>query len=357
MKKQVILTGDRPTGKLHLGHYVGSLKQRVELQNSGKYDVFIMIADIQALTDNFDNPKKIIESVTEVMLDYLAIGLDPDKTCIFIQSQVPELFELTMYYMNLVTVNRLERNPTVKSEIAEKQFEKTLPAGFLCYPVSQAADITAFNADLVPVGEDQVPMIEQTREIVRSFNNIYGKTLKEPKVLLSKNEHERRLVGIDGNAKMSKSLGNGIYLSDSKEEVEKKVMQMYTDKDHIRVEDPGKVEGNVVFMYLDIFSKEDSFEKYYNEFKNLDELKAAYQKGGIGDVRIKRFLIDVLEEELKPIRERREMYAKDIDALYDMLEKGSIKAKEVASQTLKEVKEAIGINFFEEKKPLTKYLF
>lgn len=349
MKKQVILTGDRPTGKLHLGHYVGSLKQRVELQNSGKYDVFIMIADIQALTDNFDNPKKIIESVTEVMLDYLAIGLDPDKTCIFIQSQVPELFELTMYYMNLVTVNRLERNPTVKSEIAEKQFEKTLPAGFLCYPVSQAADITAFNADLVPVGEDQVPMIEQTREIVRSFNNIYGKTLKEPKVLLSKNEHERRLVGIDGNAKMSKSLGNGIYLSDSKEEVEKKVMQMYTDKDHIRVEDPGKVEGNVVFMYLDIFSKEDSFEKYYNEFKNLDELKVAYQKGGIGDVRIKRFLIDVLEEELKPIRERREMYAKDIDALYDMLEKGSIKAKEVASQTLKEVKEAIGINFLKSK--------
>ena len=302
MDTKVILTGDRPTGKLHLGHYVGSLKQRIKLQNTDNHKVYIMIADVQALTDNFKNPKKIRESIIEVALDYLSVGLDPNKSTIFIQSQIPELTELTTYYLNLVTVNRLERNPTIKTEIIERGFKDSIPTGFLVYPVSQAADITAFNANLVPVGEDQLPLVEQTREIVRSFNNIYGKTLVEPEVLLPKSENERRLIGLDGSAKMSKSLDNCIYLSDSKEEVKNKVMQMYTDKDHIKIEDPGKIEGNVVFTYLDTFIKEDSFTKYYPEFNNLQELKFAYQRGGIGDVRIKRFLIDVLEEELESIR-------------------------------------------------------
>lgn len=346
MDKKIILTGDRPTGKLHLGHYVGSLKQRVNLQNSDEYQVYIMIADVQALTDNFKNPKKIQDSIIDVALDYLAVGIDPSKTCIFIQSQIPELTELTTYYLNLVTVNRLERNPTIKTEIVERAFGDSIPAGFLCYPVSQASDITAFNASFVPVGEDQLPLIEQTREIVRSFNSIYGETLIEPQAMLSKSENERRLVGIDGNAKMSKSLGNCIYLSDSKEEVENKVMQMYTDKDHIKVEDPGKVEGNVVFAYLDIFVKPDSFSKYYNEFNDLDELKNAYRNGGIGDVRIKRFLIEVLEEELKPIRERREALNKDHEIIYRMLEEGSKNAREVARQTLDKVREAIGLEYF-----------
>ncbi len=346
MEKKVILTGDRPTGKLHLGHYVGSLKQRLELQNKDIYDMYIMIADIQALTDNFKNPKKIQDNLIEVALDYLAVGIDPNKTCIFIQSQVPELTELTTYYLNLVTVNRLERNPTIKTEIIEREFNESVPTGFLVYPVSQAADITAFNASIVPVGEDQLPLIEQTREIVRSFNNIYGETLIEPEALLAKNAKERRLLGIDGNAKMSKSLGNCIYLSDSKEELEKKVMQMYTDENHIRVEDPGKVEGNVVFSYLDIFVKDDSFEKYYQEFKNLDELKDAYRNGGIGDVRIKRFLIDILEEEFAPIREKREELAKDKNRVYEILKEGSNKARKEAQLTLKKVREAIGLEYF-----------
>ena len=346
MDKKIILTGDRPTGKLHLGHYVGSLKQRLELQNSNDYNVYIMIADVQALTDNFKNPKKIRESIIEVALDYLAVGLDPKISTIFIQSQIPELTELTIYYLNLVTVNRLERNPTIKTEIIERGFKDSIPTGFLVYPISQAADITAFNANFIPVGEDQLPLIEQTREIVRSFNSIYGETLVEPKALLAKKENERRLIGIDGNAKMSKSLGNCIYLSDTKEEVVNKVMQMYTDKDHLRVEDPGKIEGNVVFTYLDTFLKEDSFSKYYPEFNNFEELKVAYQKGGIGDVRIKRFLIDVLEEVLEPIRRRREEYAKDKDAVYEMLKEGSFKAQEVAKETLKDVKRAIGLDYF-----------
>lgn len=347
MKKQVILTGDRPTGKLHLGHYVGTLKQRIELQNLSDYDIYIMIADVQALTDNFKNPKKIQDNLIEVALDYLAIGLDPNKICIFIQSQVPELTELTTYYMNLVSVSRLQRNPTIKTEIIERGFKESVPIGFLCYPVSQAADITGFNANFVPVGEDQLPLIEQTKEIVRSFNNIYGETLIEPEVILPKTDNERRLIGIDGNAKMSKSLNNCIYLSDSKEEIEKKVMKMYTDKDHINIEDPGKIEGNVVFTYLDVFLKEDSFEKYYPEFKNLDELKKAYQKGGIGDVRIKRFLIDILEELLGPIRKRREEYAKDKTAVYEILNEGSKRAREEVQKTLKNVKKAIGINYFD----------
>lgn len=346
MKKKVILTGDRPTGKLHIGHYVGSLKQRIELQNLNEYDMYIMIADVQALTDNFDNPKKIQDNLIEVALDYLAVGIDPKKTCIFIQSQVSELTELTTYYLNLVSVNRLQRNPTIKTEIIERGFEKSVPVGFLCYPVSQAADITAFDANIVPVGEDQLPLIEQTKEVVRSFNNIYGDTLIGPDVMLPKTDNERRLIGIDGNAKMSKSLNNCIYLSDSKEEVEKKVMRMYTDKDHINIDDPGKIEGNVVFTYLDTFIKKDSFEKYYPEFKNLDELKQAYKKGGIGDVRIKRFLIDILEELLLPIRKRREEYAKDKDKVYEILKQGSIKASNTASKTLKRVRKAIGLEYF-----------
>lgn len=333
----VILTGDRPTGKLHLGHYVGSLENRVKLQADPNNELFIMIADQQALTDNWENPKKVQESVLQVGLDYLAVGLDPSQSTLFIQSQIPQLPELTVYYLNLVTVARLERNPTVKSEIQEKSFEKSLPAGFLVYPVSQAADITAFNATHVPVGDDQKPMLEQAREIVRDFNRIYQTdALVEPEVMLPPTGRGR-LVGIDGKGKMSKSLNNGIYLSDSADEIEKKVMKMYTDPDHIRVEDPGKVEGNVVFTYLDIF--DDDKEK-------VAELKAHYQRGGLGDVKIKRYLNEVLQAKLAPIRERREEYAADPGYVMEMLKEGSEKAERVAAKTLAAAKKAMGIDYF-----------
>ncbi len=346
--KKIILTGDRPTGRLHLGHYVGSLKNRVELQNSNEFDeIFIMIADAQALTDNFDNPKKVRDNVMEVALDYLAVGIDPKKTNIFIQSEISELTELTFYYMNLVTLSRLQRNPTVKNEIALRGFEKSIPVGFLNYPISQAADITAFEATCVPVGEDQLPMIEQTREIVRSFNNIYGEVLTEPDVILPKNELARRLPGIDGKAKMSKSLGNCIYLADSEEEVRKKVMSMYTDPDHIRIEDPGKVEGNVVFTYLDVFAKDEDFAKYLPEYKNLDELKNKYRQGGLGDVVIKKFLNNILQDYLKPIRERRQYFSEHIEDVYDILKRGTEVAQSRASKTLEKVKNAMKIDYFE----------
>ncbi len=333
----IILTGDRPTGKLHLGHYIGSLENRVKLQNDPNNEMYVMIADQQALTDNWENPQKVKESLIEVGLDYLAVGLDPAKSNLFIQSQIPQLPELTVYYLNLVTVSRLERNPTVKSEIQDKGFEKSLPAGFLVYPVSQAADITAFNATHVPVGDDQKPMLEQAREIVRDFNRIYNTdALIEPEVMLPPKGHGR-LVGIDGKGKMSKSLNNGIYLSDSADEIQKKVMKMYTDPGHIRVEDPGKVEGNVVFTYLDIF--DDNKEK-------VAELKEHYQRGGLGDVKIKRYLNDVLQAKLAPIRERREEYAKDTGYILEMLKEGSENAERVAAQTLDNVKRAMGINYF-----------
>lgn len=345
--KNVVLTGERPTGPLHIGHYVGSIKSRVEIQNSGNYDeMYLFAADAQALTDNFENPKKVRENVLEVALDNLACGIDPEKVNYFIQSEVPELTELTFYYMNLVTVSRLYRNPTVKEEIKLRGFEESIPAGFFTYPVSQTADITAFKANIVPVGDDQLPMIEQAREIVRKFNSIYGDTLVEPKELLPENKSCFRLVGTDGKAKMSKSLGNCIYLKDSEEEIKKKVMSMYTDPDHIKIEDPGKVEGNVVFTYLDVFCKEDSFSKYLPEYKNLDELKDHYKRGGLGDMKIKRFLNDILQEELKPIRERREQLAKDPEKIYEILRKGTEKAREKAAETLRKVKEAIGINYF-----------
>ena len=344
----IILTGDRPTGRLHLGHYVGSLKNRVRMQNEGNYDkMFVFIADAQALTDNFDNPDKVRDNIKEVALDYLAVGLDPSKCTMFIQSMIPELTELTFYYMNLVTVARLHRNPTVKSEIEQRGFEESIPAGFFTYPVSQAADITGFKANLVPVGDDQLPMIEQAREIVRRFNNIYGETLVEPEAVLPTDEKCYRLAGIDGNAKMSKSLGNCIYLSDSEEEIKKKIFSMYTDPNHIKIEDPGKIEGNVVFTYLDVFCKEDSFEKYLPEYNNLDELKEHYQKGGLGDMKIKKFLNSILQEELKPIRERREEYAKNMDYVYDILKKGTEEARKVVAATLHDVKEAMKINYFE----------
>ncbi len=348
--KKIILTGERPTGPLHIGHYVGSIRNRVKIQNSGDYDeMYLFAADAQALTDNFDNPKKVRDNVFEVALDNLACGIDPNKVNYFIQSEVPELTELTFYYMNLVTVSRLYRNPTVKEEIKLRGFEESIPAGFFTYPVSQTADITAFKATIVPVGEDQLPMLEQAREIVRKFNNIYGETLVEPKELLPENLNERRLVGIDGNAKMSKSLGNCIYLKDSAEEVRKKVFAMYTDPEHIRVDDPGKVEGNVVFTYLDVFCKEDSFSKYLPEYKNLEELKEHYRHGGLGDVKIKKFLYEVLEEELKPIRERREELAKNPEYVYQVLREGTRKAREKASETLKEVKKAMLLDYFEEQ--------
>ena len=344
----IILTGERPTGPLHIGHYVGSLKNRVKIQNEGDYDeMYIFAADAQALTDNFDNPKKVRENVIEVVLDNLACGIDPEKVTYFIQSEVSELTELTYYYMNLVTVARLHRNPTVKEEIKQRGFEESIPAGFFTYPVSQTADITAFKGNIIPVGDDQLPMIEQAREIVRKFNSIYGETLVEPEPLLPENETARRLVGTDGNAKMSKSLNNCIYLKDSEEEIKRKVFSMYTDPNHIKVEDPGKVEGNVVFTYLDVFCKEDSFEKYLPEYKNLDELKAHYEKGGLGDMKIKRFLNDILQEELSPIREKREKLAKDPEKIYKMLEEGTKKAREKALATLKEVKKAMMINYFE----------
>ena len=347
---KIILTGDRPTGRLHLGHYVGSLKRRVELQNSGEFDkIFIMIADAQALTDNADNPEKVRQNIIEVALDYLSVGIDPAKTNIFIQSQISQLTELTFYYMNLVTVSRLQRNPTVKSEIQMRNFEASIPVGFFTYPISQAADITAFKATTVPVGEDQEPMLEQAREIVRKFNAVYGETLIEPQILLPDNKACFRLPGTDGKAKMSKSLGNCIYLSDTPEDVKKKVMSMYTDPDHIRVEDPGSLEGNTVFTYLDAFCKPEYFAEFLPEYQNLDELKAHYQRGGLGDMKVKRFLNNVLQAELEPIRNRRKELQKDIPAIYEILKKGSEKAEAVAAQTLKEVKDAMKINYFDDK--------
>lgn len=344
----IILTGDRPTGRLHLGHYVGSLKNRVKIQNEGNYDkMFVFIADAQALTDNFENPEKVRENIIEVALDYLAVGLDPKKVTFFIQSMIPELTELTFYYMNLVTIARLQRNPTVKAEIEQKGFKESIPAGFFTYPVSQTADITAFKANIVPVGEDQLPMLEQAREIVRKFNSVYGDTLVEPKELLPEDEKCYRLVGIDGKSKMSKSLGNCIYLSDTEEEIKNKVFSMYTDPNHIRVEDPGQVEGNVVFTYLDVFAKDSDFEKYMPEYKNLDELKEHYKKGGLGDMKIKRFLNNIIQDELRPIRERREEYAKDIDKVYEILKEGTNEARKHAINTLNEVKHSMKIDYFE----------
>ena len=346
--KKIILTGDRPTGRLHIGHYVGSLKNRVRLQNSGEFDeIYIMIADAQALTDNFDNPSKVRNNVIEVALDYLSVGLDPSKTNILIQSEVSELTELTFYYMNLVTLSRLQRNPTVKNEIKLRGFETSIPVGFLNYPISQAADITAFEATCVPVGDDQLPMLEQAREIVKSFNNIYGETLVMPEVYLPENELERRLPGTDGKAKMSKSLGNTIYLADTPEEVKRKVMSMYTDPNHIKVEDPGKVEGNTVFTYLDVFCKDNSFSKYLPEYKNLYELKEHYRKGGLGDMKIKRFLNDILQEELRPIREKREELERNPEYVLNVLKEGTMKARKKAGETLKEVKKAMMLNYFE----------
>ena len=345
MERKTILTGDRPTGKLHLGHYAGSLRNRVELQNSGKYDMYVFIADMQALTDNAKNPQKIRDNIIEVALDYLSVGLDPDKTCIFVQSQIPALSELTMYYMNLVSLARLKRNPTIKSEIKERGFGETIPVGFLTYPISQAADITAFDADLVPVGEDQAPILEQDIEIVRTFNSIYGKTLKEPKQLTPENVC-KRLPGIDGKNKMSKSLGNCIYLSDTPEEVTKKVMTMYTDPNHIRVEDPGDTKNNPVFMYLEAFSTDEHFAKFLPEFKNLEDLKTHYEHGGVGDVKIKKFLANVLNDVLAPIRKRRANYENNIEAVYKMLEEGSKKARTKSEEVLKRVRKAIGIEYF-----------
>lgn len=348
-KKKIILTGDRPTGKLHVGHYAGSLKRRVELQDSGEFNqIFIMIADAQALTDNADNPAKIRESIMEVALDYLSIGIDPAKSTIFIQSHVSELTELSFYYMNLVTVSRLQRNPTVKAEIQMRNFETSIPVGFFTYPISQAADITAFHATTVPVGEDQAPMIEQTREIVHKFNSVYGETLTEPQILLPDNEACLRLPGTDGKAKMSKSLGNCIYLSDTEEDVRKKIMSMFTDPDHIRVQDPGKLEGNTVFTYLDAFSKESHFAEYLPEYANLDELKEHYKRGGLGDVKVKKFLNSVMQEELSPIRARRAEYEKNIEGVYEILREGSRAAKETAAETLREVKHAMRIDYFED---------
>ncbi|MCI6139654.1 MULTISPECIES: tryptophan--tRNA ligase [Clostridium] len=347
---KIILTGDRPTGRLHVGHYVGSLKRRVELQNSGEYDeIYIMIADAQALTDNADNPEKVRQNIIEVALDYLACGLDPEKSVLFIQSQIPELCEMTFYYMDLVTVSRLQRNPTVKSEIQMRKFETSIPVGFFTYPISQAADITAFMATTVPVGEDQAPMIEQTREIVHKFNSVYGETLVEPDILLPDNKACLRLPGIDGKAKMSKSLGNCIYLSDSEEDIRKKIMSMFTDPNHLRVEEPGQVEGNPVFIYLDAFCRDEHFEQYLPEYKNLDELKAHYTRGGLGDVKVKRFLNSVIQDELRPIRERRKAITEDIPSVYKILEDGSRKARAKAARTLTEIKRAMKINYFEDK--------
>ena len=347
---KIILTGDRPTGKLHIGHYVGSLRRRVELQNSGEYDkIFIMIADAQALTDNADNPQKIRDNIIEVALDYMSCGLDPVKSTLFIQSQIPELCELSFYYMNLVTVSRLQRNPTVKSEIQMRNFETSIPVGFFTYPISQAADITAFKATTVPVGEDQLPMIEQTKEIVHKFNSVYGDTLVEPSVLLPENQACLRLPGVDGKAKMSKSLGNCIYLSDSADDVSNTIMRkMYTDPLHLQVSDPGHIEGNMAFTYLDAFSKEEHFGRYLPEYANLDELKEHYQRGGLGDVKVKKFLNNVLQEELEPIRNRRKELQKDIPYVYEVLKKGCENAREVAAQTLSEVRAAMKIDYFDD---------
>lgn len=347
--EKIILTGDRPTGRLHLGHYVGSLKRRVELQNSGQYDkVFIMIADAQALTDNADNPEKIRENIIEVALDYLSCGLDPAKSTLFIQSQVPELTELTFFYMNLVTVSRLQRNPTVKAEIQMRNFEASIPVGFFTYPISQAADITAFRATTVPVGEDQLPMLEQAREIVRRFNLTYGETLVEPEALVPQNQVCCRLPGTDGKAKMSKSLGNCIYLSDTEAEVKQKVMNMFTDPNHLKVSDPGCLEGNAVFTYLDAFCQDGHFAEFLPEYTSLDELKAHYQRGGLGDVKVKKFLNHILQAELSPIRARRAQWQKDIPGVYQILKQGSETAQAEAAQTLAQVKRAMRINYFED---------
>ena len=349
MGEKIILTGDRPTGKLHIGHYVGSLRNRVALQNSGEYDkIYIMIADSQALTDNFDNPSKIRDNLLQVALDDLAAGLDPEKMTLFIQSEVPELTEMTFYFMNLVTLSRLERNPTVKNEIQLRGFNNSIPVGFLNYPVSQTSDIVAFKATTVPVGEDQEPMLEQAREIVRRFNMIYGDTLVEPEILLSSNKASMRLPGTDGKNKMSKSIGNCIYLADDPDTIRQKVMSMYTDPDHLRVEDPGKIEGNTVFTYLDAFSKPEHFQEFLPEYKDLDELKAHYQRGGLGDVKVKKFLNNVMQETLRPIRERREDYAKNLDYVFQILKEGTEKARETAAQTMDEMKTAMKINYFKD---------
>ena len=347
---KIILTGDRPTGRLHVGHYVGSLRQRVLLQNSGAYDkVYIMIADAQALTDNAEHPEKVRKNIIEVALDYLACGLDPAKSTLFIQSMVPQLTELTFYYMNLVTVSRLQRNPTVKNEIKMRNFEASIPTGFFCYPISQAADITAFRATVVPVGEDQLPMLEQCKEIVHKFNSVYGETLVDPDIMLPQNDACLRLPGIDGKAKMSKSLGNCIYLSDEPEDIKKKVMSMYTDPDHVRVEDPGKIEGNTVFTYLDAFSTEEHFAKFLPDYANLDELKAHYKRGGLGDVKVKKFLNNVLQDVLEPIRERRHYWEQRIPEVYEILRAGSKEAEAAAAATLHDVREAMRINYFDDE--------
>ena len=346
--KQIILTGDRPTGRLHVGHYVGSLKERVRLQNSGKYDeIYIMIADAQALTDNAEHPEKVRDNIIQVALDYLSCGLDPEKSTIFIQSMVPELTELSFYYMNLVTVSRLQRNPTVKSEIQMRNFEASIPVGFFCYPISQAADITAFKATTVPVGEDQMPMLEQCREIVHKFNSVYGETLVEPQILLPQNQACLRLPGIDGKAKMSKSLGNCIYLSDEPEDIRKKIMSMFTDPNHLRVEDPGKVEGNPVFIYLDAFRRPEHFAEFLPDYNNLDELKDHYRRGGLGDVKVKKFLNNVIQSELAPIRERRKEWEQRLPDVYDILEEGSKRAKETAAKTLADVRHSMKIDYFD----------
>lgn len=344
---KVILTGDRPTGRLHIGHYVGSLRERVALQNQGGFDkIFIMIADAQALTDNAENPQKVRDNIIEVALDYLACGINPEKSTILIQSMIPELTELTFYYMNLVTIARVQRNPTVKTEIKMRNFEMNIPVGFFVYPISQAADITAFGATTVPAGEDQAPMLEQCREIVHKFNSVYGETLIEPNIMLPQNSACLRLPGLDGKAKMSKSLGNCIYLSDEPEDIKKKVMSMYTDPNHLRVEDPGDTENNPVFIYLDAFCKPEYFKEFWPEYQNLDELKAHYQRGGLGDVKVKKFLNNVLQSELAPIRERRKMWEQKTDEVYEILKQGSLEAKEVASQTLANVRKAMKINYF-----------
>ena len=346
---KIILTGDRPTGKLHIGHYIGSLKRRVALQNSGEFDaVNIMIADAQALTDNFDNPEKVRQNIIEVALDYLSAGIDPSKSTILIQSMIPELTELTFYYMNLVTVSRLQRNPPVKAEIQMRKFETSIPVGFFCYPISQAADITAFRATCVPVGEDQMPMIEQCREIVHSFNRIYGETLTDPKIMLPSNSACLRLPGTDGKAKMSKSLGNCIYLADDEKTVRTKVMSMFTDPDHIRIEDPGKLEGNTVFTYLDAFCTDEHFAEFLPEYKNLDELKAHYTRGGLGDVKVKKFLVNVMQSILGPMRERRAYWEARLPEVYEMLKKGSEIAERKAAETLADVRAAMKINYFDD---------
>ena len=347
---KIILTGDRPTGRLHVGHYVGSLAERVKLQNSGLYDeIYIMIADAQALTDNAEHPEKVRQNILQVALDYLACGLDPEKSNIFIQSMVPELTELTFYYMNLVTVARVQRNPTVKSEIKQRNFEASIPVGFFCYPISQAADITAFRATHVPVGEDQLPMLEQCKEIVHKFNTVYGETLTEPEIVLSSNKACLRLPGIDGKAKMSKSLGNCIYLSDEEDVVKKKIMSMFTDPNHLRVQDPGRVEGNPVFIYLDAFSRPEHFEEFLPEYQNLDELKAHYQRGGLGDVKVKKFLNNVMQAELGPIRERRKMWEQRTADVFDILKAGTEVAREKAAATLHDVRSSIRIHYFEDQ--------